>query len=85
MTTKGEGAAIPDEAVEAAAKAIFGDPTGETWALQLPEVQERSREDARLALEAAAPLLTAAAWDDGYGHGYKHGKEDCMRLMPGPA
>jgi hypothetical protein len=51
---------ISDEAVEAAAKAIFGDPSGETWGLQLPAVKERSREDARLALEAAAPHLIAA-------------------------
>lgn len=48
---------IPAEAVEAAAKAIFGDPHGDTWALQVPEVQGRSREDARLALEAAAPYM----------------------------
>lgn len=70
---------IPDEAVEAAAKAIFGDPTGETWALQMPETQARFREDARLAIEAAAPLLTGPAWDDGYGHGYRHGQADCKQ------
>ena len=47
---------IPDEAVEAAAKAILG-VDDETWALQVPELQERYREDARNALMAAAPYV----------------------------
>ena len=55
---------ISNEALEAAARAIFGDPSGETWALQLPEVQARSREDARLALEAAAGIIRAEALED---------------------
>ena len=44
---------ISDEAVEAAAMAILG-VDDETWALQIPEIQERYREDARNALTAAA-------------------------------
>lgn len=42
---------IPDEAVEAAAKAI----AGEYW--------RTAMDDARAALEAAAPFLMARAWD----------------------
>ena len=58
-TRSKESSVISDEAVEAAARAIFGDPDGETWALQVPAVRERCREDARLALEAAAPHMLA--------------------------
>ena len=57
------------EAVEAAARAIFGDPYGETWALQTPSAQERAREDARLALESAAPYI-AGAWHDAVSEAY---------------
>jgi len=31
-------------------------------------------------LEAAAPHLTGAAWEEGYGQGYKHGYADCLKL-----
>jgi hypothetical protein len=49
---------IPDEAVEAAAKAIMG-CTDNVWVVQTPRVQESAREDARAAIEAAAPYLMA--------------------------
>jgi hypothetical protein len=81
MTTEGESPTISDAAVEAAAKAV----TEATEAWEYPLWGEGAETVARAALEAAARHLTEGAWDDGYGHGYKHGKDDCMRLMPGPA
>ena len=47
---------IPDEAVEAAAKVMF----------EHKDREVTFREVARAALEAAAPHLMAAAWDEGF-------------------
>ena len=53
------GGSIPTEAIDAAAK-IVADREGYGW------VNDEYREVARSILEAAAPYMLAAAWDDGY-------------------
>jgi delta 1-pyrroline-5-carboxylate dehydrogenase len=52
---------IPDAAVEAAAIATYGGEYADLWADEEPKVKASYREDARLALEAAAPHLMAQA------------------------
>jgi hypothetical protein len=57
---------IPEEAVEAAAKAIFAqqyDP--DEWTSAVTGTRDRCKRDARVALEAAAPRLMSAAWEEG--------------------
>lgn len=62
---------IPDEAVEAAAKAeaeewiIDGTP----WEDDFEDHKAVVRERMRIALTAAAPSLMALAWDEGYAGG----------------
>ena len=51
---------IPAEAVEAAAKAIFGVDDA-TWDLQIQDVRDSYLEDAKNALEAAAPHMLATS------------------------
>jgi len=55
---------IPAEAVEAAAKAIVLTVVGRSWESLLPSRQEWHREQARAALEAAAPYMreTVTEW-----------------------
>jgi hypothetical protein len=76
---------ISDEAVEAAARALYkGQPiydeavgviTGyKPWDWMEPEYQNSMRSDARAALEAAAPHLMAAAWDEGVLIGFDEGQ-----------
>ena len=59
---------IPDEAVEAAARAIFESRSRMEWN-EMNELfrgaKESTRKEARAALEAAAPHLMAAAWERG--------------------
>jgi len=56
---------IPDEAVEAAAWALDLQTMGSGGALA-GKFKEQTRAEARHILEAAAPHLMAAAWDEGY-------------------
>jgi len=58
---------IPDAAVEAAAIAIFG-LRGRKWTV-MEELTCTSQ--AKRALEAAAPHLQSAAWDEGYSDGVR--------------
>lgn len=67
---------ITDEAVEKAAQALHDNRAMRSHALH--EVGEplgntvydnERRADARAALEAAAPLIAAKAWDEGYAEG----------------
>jgi hypothetical protein len=62
---------ISDEAVEAAAMAIFGVDRA-TWDLQMPQTRANYLVDARAALEAAAPYI-AAAWHDAASEAYVEG------------
>lgn len=55
---------IPDEAVEAAAWALDPQTMGSGGALA-EKFKEETRAEARRILEAAAPHLMAAAWDEG--------------------
>lgn len=50
---------IPDEAVKAAAMAIFGVDEA-TWELQMPQTKDKYLWEGRAALEAAAPYLNIA-------------------------
>lgn len=77
---------IPDEAVEAAARAMVG--ASKNWSLEewdapfIPErYKDRYRTQARAALEAAAPHLMGQAWDEGEGAGgLNHAAEECPEL-----
>jgi hypothetical protein len=65
---------IPDEAVEAAAKALVNADAGHSWLgwEDLPPLrQERSRGQARAALEAAAPYTLEGVWNRGFTEGIK--------------
>lgn len=59
---------IPDEAVEAAAKALYQN-TLTSWDGAHARTKELCRRDARAALEAAAPHLLAEAWREGCAEG----------------
>lgn len=57
---------ISDEAVEAAAVAVFTqayEPAD--WDLVVKQIKARYIRDARIALEAAAPYMLAEAWEEG--------------------
>lgn len=57
---------IPDEAVEAAARASFAltyDPSA--WGAISVHIRLQFLEEARASLEAAAPFIAAQAWDEG--------------------
>jgi len=56
---------VPDEAVEAAAKALAIVAWGE-WEYVPTALRGRMRRDARITLEAAAPFIAAQAWDEGW-------------------
>jgi hypothetical protein len=71
---------IPDEAVEAAAKVLFeASPISQgarPWSEQFTEkIKIQFREDARTAIEAAAPHLVAPAWEEGHESGFWNGRE----------
>jgi hypothetical protein len=77
------GQVIPDEAVEAAARAQYGNDVlswddGEAapeWECEDDSLQEMYRAAARIALEAAAPHLMAEAWAEGHESGFWNGRE----------
>lgn len=54
---------MPDEAIEAAAKAIYPH-TRSAFDETYEHIRERCRKQARAALEAAAPYIRAQALDD---------------------
>ena len=54
---------IPDEAVEVAARAIFQNQTGMDWESRSSILRDTWLDDARAALEAAAPHLLAPVVD----------------------
>ena len=60
---------IPDEAVEAAARALDPQTMGSGGALA-EKFKEETRKEVRRILEAAAPHLMAAAWEEGRLDGY---------------
>jgi hypothetical protein len=61
---------IPDEAVEAAAKAVWWESEGRPWGHANDEMRAPYLREAKTALEAAAPHLMRAAWDEGWeAHG----------------
>ena len=58
---------IPAHAVEAAAKAIYRHTLGlDDWDSRSDVMKETMRGKARAALEAAAPYMLAAAWEEGW-------------------
>lgn len=84
-TSAGPGISISDEAVDAAAKAIFGqqyDP--EEWELAVNGTRGRCRRDARAALGAAAPHLMSEAWDAGVSVGFDEGQGHIGKRTPNP-
>lgn len=66
---------INDEVVEAAARASHRRWEGKvsSWSKEDPVTRANYLEDARITLEAAAPHLMAAAWDDGATDGHLYG------------
>ena len=63
---------IPDVAVEAAAKCTYEREMGVNWDGLQSSVKRGYLEDARAALEAAAPHMLAEAWDEGHAAGISH-------------
>ena len=59
---------VTDEMVETAAQAAYNSRSGgyNLWAHATRCEEEMYLEDARAALEAAAPQIAAAAWAEGY-------------------
>jgi len=56
---------IPDEAVEAAARALWSPSNeGDTWESEHEPYKDHTRAEAKRALEAAAPHLRAVAFED---------------------
>lgn len=61
---------IPVEAVEAAALALYERDYGVTdWDIVSVGTRDNYIDEARTALEAAAPYMMAGAWDEGYHTG----------------
>jgi len=60
---------VPDEAVEAAAKAASKDDAEPNWYLETERFRNTWRIRMRAALEAAAPILMSEAWDEGVNDG----------------
>lgn len=56
---------ISEEAIEAAAEGLVDHIEQKPWEHMGDHLQSTYRDDARAALEAAAPLLMAQAWDEG--------------------
>ena len=71
---------IPDDAVEAAAQALSAevDPYGE-WEKQVPSYRELFRRRVTRVIEAAAPHLMAAAWDEASSVDQVHHRRICRR------
>lgn len=68
---------IPDEAVEAAAKAAYNMTHRTQWVQLSVGYKRELMVPARAALEAATPHMLAAAWDEGCGAGWN----DCLLDM----
>ena len=67
---------IPEAAVEAVTKAYVG-PGDTAWDDPTPMVRRIRIQKMQKALEAAAPHLLIAAWDEGYTVGNAHnGRRD---------
>lgn len=66
---------IPNEAIEAAAKALW-EPNehGDEWAGEYETYKDYLRAEATKTLEAAAPYMLATAWDEGREEGYEVGR-----------
>jgi len=60
---------VPDEAVEAAARVQYEAELGINWSGQPSPLKRGYLDDARRMLEAAAPLIAAQAWDEGWKAG----------------
>jgi len=73
---------IPDEAVEAAAKASFAARGGVDWDSQSEHLRSTETAFTRAALEAAAPHLMAAAWDEGYRECYERQMYEPVPVNP---
>ena len=68
---------IPDEAVEAAALALLERDYGvRDWSIVTEQVKGNYLDEARTALEAAAPHLMAQAWDEGERVGFEESFRD---------
>lgn len=64
---------ISDEAVEAAAKALWQtDQHDDAWVNEYTEYMDYLRAEATKALEAAAPYIAARAWEEGEKTGYSN-------------
>ena len=62
---------ISNEAVEAAAKALWEpNERDDEWVGEFDSYKDYLREYATKALEAAAPHMLAAVWEEAYGLGY---------------
>jgi len=75
---------IPDEAVEAAARAYQSalEGTGQPLWDDLPQERRDTRMRwAREALEAAAPHLEQAAYNRGWGAGFRHTQEAMTHIQ----
>jgi len=57
---------IPDAAVEAAARCHYEAELGVNWDGVRPSVKRGYLDDARRMLEAAAPHMHRAAWNEGF-------------------
>lgn len=74
---------ISDEAVEAAAKAVYH-TSGRARQMPYSVAREACESEARAVLEAAAPHLMAAAWDEGRGAGFRDAYVDEEEEEPNP-
>ena len=82
---------IPDEAIEAAAAAMWKvSPTGwrgigepPPFDQARPSAQKQYRQFARASLESAAPSLIAQAWDEGARHAWQESGEGWNGEYPG--
>lgn len=71
---------IPNEAVEAAAKALAWrthnhfETAEDCWSQRTDSARRQWMEDAQAAVEAAAPFIAAQAWDEGHESGFWNGR-----------
>ena len=68
-TSTGTNVPVTDEMVETAARAYHEaapEAVAGSWDVSTPRIHERGLARARAALEAVAPAIAAAAWDQGY-------------------
>jgi hypothetical protein len=79
---------IPAEAVEAAAKVLIWEQSHGSYGYhpeghpKRDDMDRYAEKHARAALEAAAPYMMRAAWDEGYTIGNRHdGRRDANPYM----